>query len=124
MKQPESPQKQALGPLTFPVAAIEESAWAGGPWADGSGSFLRIFGAETVMFLASCSGMTSRVRGGAVHSLGSAPTSFLERSNRSLGFAFPPSNVKRRLRHSDGTLVNTRRHTSRNSECWLLASTR
>jgi hypothetical protein len=32
MKQPESPQKQALGPLTFPVAAIEEIAWAGGPW--------------------------------------------------------------------------------------------
>jgi hypothetical protein len=87
----ESPQKQTLGPLTFPVAAIEGDRLGKGPLGRREWSFLGIFGA------ASCSGMTSRVRAEARSILlgldSSPPTSFLERANnRSLGFASPPSN--------------------------------
>ena len=68
----ESPQKQTLGPLTFPVAAIEGDRLGKGPLGRREWFFLEnIRRGDSNLFGLMQRDDIAGVRGGAVHSLGS-----------------------------------------------------
>lgn len=68
----EAPQKQTLGPLTFPVAAIEGDRLGKGPLGRREWPFLEnIRRGDSNLFGLMQRDDIAGVRGGAVHSLGS-----------------------------------------------------